>query len=439
MGLNSLVIAIEKWLADALPKATVKVCSADKSEFKNGVSVSFVNFRQSIDTRNTMARRDPVIDQLDVDVLLVPRDSDPMKQVTMVADLYFAALQEAPGHLASDEITNNTLINTTANPFFTTFWIEGVIKNNLLLNVYSWGEDEAYRIEQEPDGLAYSIINIDTLAGEWPMTDTTWYEREADRVLEVSNNYYGWVDELETFWASVDSINAPLWMNSRTLAMFADDVNYPGLTEEATSTKADVGLPEFVTPIQGTDDMIAYVKDVLWGGEPGFRWVWEPEGATIPNADIDWPPLEDLRLVSSGFTGDDGKPLGDKNWYPEYAERWNMTGWNRDEGDILDPTAVKDYAVLLDGISLGQNYPNPFTNETQIELSLDQSENVSLSVYDITGRRVRTLMSGQKVAGSHTVIWDGTSSSGQDLPGGMYLLHLETDSQVATARMIKQK
>jgi len=335
------------------------------------------------------------------------------------------------------EITHNTLINTTANPWFTTFWIEGHIKNNLLLNVYSWGEDEAYRIAQEPDALPYSIINIDTLANEWPMNDTTWYERESDRVLELANNYYGWRDDIEAFWASVDSINAPMWMNSRTLAMFADDVNYPGLTEENTFTKADLGLPTFVTPIQGTDDMLAYVKDVLWGGQPGFRWVWEPEGATIPNADIDWPPLEDLRLTSSAFLGDDGKPLGDLNWYKKYAVRWDMTDWGREaDGDI---TAIENPGTALSGLSLEQNYPNPFTSETIIRFNVLSTENMKLSVYDNLGRNIKTLINGKGITGMQSIIWDGTNSAGHSVSGGIYFLRLETGSQSITKKMFKLK
>ena len=340
------------------------------------------------------------------------------------------------------EVSNNTMINCGGYPFFTTFWIDATIKNNLFYNVLAVGEDEKVRAAQDPDGQAFSFINIDTLAGEFEMKDPSWYERESERSLVVKNNYIGYDDEVEAIWAGRDSVFAPTWMNERTLAFFADKTNYPLLVEENNATKADVGLPTFVTPIPTLDDFVTWIDEGVWGNPQtsGLRFLWEPADAEeVPNNDLDWLPLEDLRLTSAAFVGDDGLPLGDLNWYPKYAERWDMTGWNRDEGDITDPTAVKDYSALLSGISLEQNYPNPFTNETQINLVLDQSENISLSVYDITGRRVRTLISGQKFAGSHTVVWDGTSSSGQDLPGGMYLLHLETDSQVATARMIKQK
>lgn len=334
------------------------------------------------------------------------------------------------------EITNNTIINSCANPWFSTFWIEAHIKNNLLWNAYSWGEDEAYRIQQEPDALAYSLINIDTLANEWPMGDTTWYERESERVLELKNNYFGWDNEIEEYWESVDTINTPLWMNSRTLAMFADDENYPGLTEENTFTKADLGAPSFVTPIQGTDSLIRFVKDVLWGDQAGFRFLWEPEDAAVPNADIDWLPLEDLRLTSSGFRGDDGKPLGDLNWYPKYAERWDMTGWDRDDGDL---TGTEGQSIESTGFTLDQNYPNPFDNETYINFNLSKSENINLTVYDNIGRQIRILLDGVESEGTHSVLWDGSNLAGSSVSSGIYFFRLETDSKVVTKKMLKLK
>jgi len=332
------------------------------------------------------------------------------------------------------EISNNTMINTCAYPFFTTFWIEGVVKNNLMLNVLSRGETLEDQLIQEPDGLAFSMINIDTLAGEFPLTDPTWYDKEAERKLEVNNNYYGWVDELETFYASDEDIIAPTWMNTRTVAMFADDTNYPLLSEENNWTKADLGIPEFVTPIVGTDALVSYVKDVLWAETPvaGYRYVWEPDGADVPNLDIDWPPLEDLRIKSAGFVGDDGNPIGDLNWYPEHAQRWDMTGWGRDD----DATSISKHTIIGSGIEIG-NFPNPFEHETNFSISLKKAEDINVSVYDNLGRNIATLYNGKKVAGQHLILWNGMSNSGGDVPSGIYFLRVNTNSEAITHKLMK--
>jgi len=328
------------------------------------------------------------------------------------------------------EVSNNTMINTGGYPFFTTFWVNAVIKNNLFYNVLSRGEDEKERAAQDPDGEPFSMINMDTLYGEFTMKDTTWYERESERSLVVKNNYYGWDDEIEAIWASRDSVFAPQWMNERTLGFFADDTNYPLIEEMDNSTKADIGIPTFETPIPTTPDFVKWIDEGLWGNPqaPYLRFVWEPTGATIPNYDLDWPPLEDLRITKSAFVGDDGLPLGDQNWYAERAVRWDMTGWGRETNSSK---AIDKVVNTL------QSYPNPFTNSTTIAFDLEKESTVQVTIYSPSGQVVRSLVSENKAAGSHTVTWNGKSESGQDLPKGIYFIRLKTDTYMLANRVLK--
>jgi hypothetical protein len=329
------------------------------------------------------------------------------------------------------EVSNNTLINCGGYPFFTTFWTNATIKNNLFYNVLAVGEDEITRKDQDPDGLAYSMINIDTLANEFPMADTTWLDRESERKFEVKNNYFGWDEEVEDIWAGRDSVFAPTLMNERTLAFFADNDNYPLVVEENNTTKADIGVPTFETPIQTTPDFVKWIDKGVWGNPQvsGLRVLWEPAGVTEPNNDLDWPPLEDLRLTNPAFVGDDGKPLGDLNWYPKYAERWDMTDWGR--GPVTAVEVVNNAKGSL------SNYPNPFANETTIQFSMESESWVKLSVYDITGKTINTLINGNLNEGVHKVMWNGTDASGQDAQSGMYFYRLETEAQVVTSKMLK--
>jgi hypothetical protein len=80
--------------------------------------------------------------------------------------------------------------------------------------------------------------------------------------------------------------------------------------------------------------------------------------------------------------------------------------------------------------SLVQNYPNPFNAETNISFSLAEAGNVSLKVYDITGRLVTTLVEGQMDAGEHVVSWDASSVS-----SGVYFYKLATADYSATKSM----
>jgi len=71
------------------------------------------------------------------------------------------------------------------------------------------------------------------------------------------------------------------------------------------------------------------------------------------------------------------------------------------------------------------SYPNPFSSATQIEVSLNTSEGVSLSVYSVDGGLIRSLGYRVLPAGETRVVWDGTDDAGNQVASGIYLVQLE--------------
>lgn len=84
--------------------------------------------------------------------------------------------------------------------------------------------------------------------------------------------------------------------------------------------------------------------------------------------------------------------------------------------------------------TLYQNYPNPFNPLTTISFDLPQPSNVQLRVYDLLGREVAVLISGDYPAGSFKTTWDATG-----FPSGVYLYRIRADSYSATRKLILQK
>jgi photosystem II stability/assembly factor-like uncharacterized protein len=89
--------------------------------------------------------------------------------------------------------------------------------------------------------------------------------------------------------------------------------------------------------------------------------------------------------------------------------------------------------------TLRQNSPNPFNPFTTISYTLSQSGATNLSVYSITGQKVRTLVSGPLTAGTHTAIWDGRDNSGRPVSSGVYISRLQAGKMTATGRMLLLK
>jgi hypothetical protein len=89
--------------------------------------------------------------------------------------------------------------------------------------------------------------------------------------------------------------------------------------------------------------------------------------------------------------------------------------------------------------TLEQNYPNPFNPSTTITYKLSKPAQVQLVIYDITGRKVRTLVSQQQPEGQYSVKWNAVDDEGAVLPSGMYIARLKVSYEVATKKLLLMK
>ncbi len=101
-----------------------------------------------------------------------------------------------------------------------------------------------------------------------------------------------------------------------------------------------------------------------------------------------------------------------------------------------NPSAIASKDELPKAIAILGISPNPFNPSTTISFSLPSASKMNLAVYDITGRKVRTLMSNHLSAGNHSAVWDGRDNAGRTVSSGVYIARLEAGKAVKSMKML---
>lgn len=95
--------------------------------------------------------------------------------------------------------------------------------------------------------------------------------------------------------------------------------------------------------------------------------------------------------------------------------------------------------ALPESYSLGQNYPNPFNPTTRFRVALPQTGHVEISVFNILGQKVSTLVNEVRDAGYHTITWNGTGYDGSPAASGIYFVRMNADKFVSVQKVMLLK
>jgi len=230
-----------------------------------------------------------------------------------------------------------------------------------------------------------------------------WFEVYNADAVAIDMN--GWTIADVDYDSHVIDNGGPLVINPGEYKVFcvnADTMAAEGVTPFYTYSGMALG--------NGSDELILYdltmteIDLVAWDG-----------GVTFPD-----PSGQSMQFIS-----------GDNN----VGSNWAAGGPTFGSGDQgtpgavnYDPTGVEDTPVLA--TALGRNYPNPFNPKTSFSFMLDREDHVSLNVFDIRGRQVRSIVNGNLAAGDYTNVysWDGRDQSGRPVNSGTYFYRLRTGS-----------
>ena len=210
-----------------------------------------------------------------------------------------------------------------------------------------------------------------------------------------------------------------LGVNDSTKAALAQN---RGVSIDATNIKADPGIrlsPNYIK--RQLARTLDFRDDLKSNTAPfdGVWWTYEPDNSYISVA---WPVENKYYNMSydkasaAATASATGGLVGDPRWFA-------MTELSVDEEVIAPKT-----------FTLEQNYPNPFNPTTTIQFSLNTASPVKLTVFDILGQEVATLVNEYKSVGSHKVQWRANT-----MPSGVYYYRLEADGFSKTHKMVLMK
>jgi ligand-binding sensor domain-containing protein len=180
-----------------------------------------------------------------------------------------------------------------------------------------------------------------------------------------------------------------------------------------------------------------------------FTWPNLPEGlggandVAVDQNNIVWFPTDRGLLSFNGRDWQvhryDSAALDDNN-FRSVAIGDDGSIWTHNQTALFQlkptvtPVRVEDASPLAFGITGIR--PNPFNPNTSISFTISEPGRVHMAVYSVTGQKVRELVSENRNAGMHSVMWDGHDEQGKAVSSGVYIARMETDGKASAARML---
>lgn len=330
-------------------------------------------------------------------------------------------------------------------------------------------------------GYLLPLMNGNYLAVAFPFSWGYLWDIETGKTVNFDTVDVDFVTSVVTVDAMIagsvtDTLDNPLedaWVEASPWFDFGgwwfDGVFFETETDESGSYELDV---------MGFDDRYYWVYADYWDYETGDLWVGGVDSVAVGSGDSVTVDLVLRPIIYSseicGYVTRDGKPVAGAEVWAKNTETGEEFVMHTDENgyfcmgifngeydicvtvddqmemcdyvDVFDEQAsrnfafgivsVEDKAPLPERFALHQNHPNPFNPVTTIQYDLPEETTVQLTLYDILGHEVATLVDDRQLAGYHTVTWDGRDRSGDKAATGVYIYQLKTDGFVETKKLI---
>ena len=175
-----------------------------------------------------------------------------------------------------------------------------------------------------------------------------------------------------------------------------------------------------------------YNANFTFSGDTSFFQIRTKSGALYDSVSAvnEGPPRVTYGPMRIGHAGADAQPYFDG--VVDYVRIYNYATAKHNQF----PVGTADERMLPDQFALSQNYPNPFNPTTRINYDLPKEADVNITIYDLLGQEVKTLVNKQVKAGYHTVEWDATNSLNQKVSSGVYFYRIEAGDFTEVKKMV---
>jgi hypothetical protein len=351
-----------------------------------------------------------------------------------------------------------------------------------------WGEGNIDEdpIFCEPENGDYSISLVSPLIGAGSEGNSIGdleigcgIEPIITEVTDVPNDQGNWVylgfsrcgydqegitDQLYTVYRydTIDDTSA--WVGLLSIGAIGEEHYYVEVHTTGDSTAEDSGMGTYKVVasmnegIYHSDEMSGYSVDNIAPGVPTGMQAMAMENSIILNwdmseaEDFQYFVLERSNQATAGveestitydlteITFEDVDLVRNVEYsyrLAAYDDAGNRSEFTGPVSAIL--LSTDQQSLFPEAYTLHQNYPNPFNPTTQIRYDLPENSYVSINIYDLMGKRVKTLVNSKQDAGYRSIHWNATNEFGQPVSAGMYIYTIQAGEFSQTRKMVLLK
>ncbi len=196
---------------------------------------------------------------------------------------------------------------------------------------------------------------------------------------------------------------------------------YPTSPSNVTYAYTVLGIPEPLSVTITGPSALGYKQQGTWTAETSggtgsyaYEWRYRYNGTGSWSDVVGTSQQYSRTMLDTGFELQVKVTTGGQSVYDTHYVSYE--GFAKTGTEITTP--------IPEHFSLEQNYPNPFNPTTKIKFALPERGHVILSIFNVMGQKIRTLVDEQKAAGYHSIIWDSKDDFGNEVASGVYVYRI---------------